>query len=221
MKYISSLITFCVLCINATQAQEALFNGVSLKGWRTYQHRPADSWFVRDSMICNKGNGDPATRHADLVTEKEYENFELSIDWKIAPQSNSGILYMVSEDYPSAYLSGPEYQIIDDLGYPAPLEDWQHTGANYAMNAPDPVNCGHIAGEWNHTVIIVNRGHIEHWLNNEKVVDYDLYTDAWNQHRLAGKWKDANAYGMYRKGRIALQDHGGAVCFKNITIREL
>src|ERR1700750_14441 len=89
-------------------AQQALFNGTSLQGWRTYQYKPADSWYVKDSMLCNKGNADPNTKHADLITDKEYENFELSFDWKIAPQANSGILYMVSEEFPSSYLSGPE-----------------------------------------------------------------------------------------------------------------
>jgi hypothetical protein len=199
---------------------KSLFDGQSLSGWRTYQHKPADSWFVKDGLLSNKGNGDPNTKHADLITEKQYENYELSIDWKIAPQANSGILYMVTEEFPSSYRSGPEYQLIDDKGYPGKLETWQITGANYAMDAP-LVDATKPAGEWNHTLIIINKGHVEHWLNGKKVVDYDLWTDSWKQRKAAGKWKDDKGYAASKKGHIALQDHGGEVWFKNIKIREL
>jgi hypothetical protein len=95
-----------------------LFNGKTLAGWRTYQNKPADSWGVKDGMLFNKGNGDPQTKHADLITEKQYEDFELSLDWKIAPAANSGILYMVTEEFAASSQSGPEYQLIDDKGYP-------------------------------------------------------------------------------------------------------
>ncbi len=201
-------------------AQKMLFDGKTLSGWRTYQNKPADSWLVKDGMLYNKGNTDPKTQHADLITEKQYENFELSFDWKIAPQANSGVLYMVTEEFPSSYLSGPEYQLIDDTGYPGKLENWQKTGANYAMDPP-MINATKPAGEWNHTIIKVNKGHVEHWLNNKKVVEYELWTDTWKQHKANGKWKDANGYGFSKKGHIAIQDHGGEAWFRNIKIREL
>ncbi|MES2005074.1 MAG: DUF1080 domain-containing protein [Bacteroidota bacterium] len=197
-----------------------IFNGKTLDGWRTYRNQPADSWFVKDDMLCNKGNKDPQTKHADLVTMAQYENFELSLDWKIAPQANSGILYMVSEAYPAAYTSGPEYQLIDDKGYPAKLEDWQKTGANYAMDAP-VTDATKPAGEWNHTVINVNKGHVTHWLNGKKVVEYTLWSDAWEKQKATGKWKDHKEYGMAKKGHIAFQDHGGEAWFKNIRLKEL
>ena len=148
-----------------------------------------------------------------------YENFILSLDWKIAPQANSGILYMVTEEFPASYQSGPEYQLIDDQGYPEKIADWQKTAANYAMDPP-MMDATHLAGEWNHTVIKVNKGHVEHWLNGKKVVEYDLWTDTWKQHKANGKWKDTNGYGMSKKGHIALQDHGGEAWFKNISITE-
>jgi hypothetical protein len=187
---------------------------------RTYQNKPADSWMAGDGILWNKGNKDPNIKHADLITEKEYENFELSLDWKIAPAANSGILYMVTEEFASSYLSGPEYQLIDDTGYPGKLENWQKTGANYAMDPP-LVDATKPAGEWNHTMIIVNKGHVEHWLNGKKVAGYDLWSESWKQHKATGKWKDAPGYGMTKKGHIALQDHGGEAWFKNIKIREL
>lgn len=171
-------------------------------------------------MLANKGNKDPQLRHADLITEQQFENFELEFDWKIAAQANSGVMYLVTEAYASAYLSGPEYQLIDDKGYPAKLEDWQKTGANYAMDPP-MLDATKPAGEWNHTRILVNKGHVEHWLNGKKVVDYELWSPTWQQHKAAGKWKDAPGYCASKSGHIALQDHGGEVWFRTIKIRKL
>ncbi len=206
--------------MSMTEGWKPLFNGTSLEGWRTYQNKPANSWKVKEGMLYNIGNGDAQTKHADLITEKAYENFELSVEWKIAPKANSGILYMVSEEFPAAYTSGPEYQLIDDTGYPGKLEDWQKTGANYAMNVP-ALNATNPAGEWNHTKIRIFNGQVEHWLNGKKVVAYTLWSDAWQQQKATGKWKDHKEYGLTKKGHIAFQDHGGEVWFREIKIREL
>jgi hypothetical protein len=196
-----------------------LFDGKSTKGWRTYQNKPADSWVAEDETLHCQGK-DKAKVRGNLITNDQYENFELSIDWKLTPYGNSGILYLVSEQYKEPYLSGPEYQIIDDKGYPEKLQDWQTTGANYAMDPPK-TNAAKPIGEWNHTVIIVNKGHVEHWLNNIKVVEYNLWTDEWKKHKMEGKWKDAPGYGSNKKGHICLQDHGSEIWFKNIKLREL
>ena len=198
----------------------SLFDGKTLNGWRVYQNKPSTDWMVSDGAIYCMGNKNEKSTHADLITDDQFENFELSIEWKIAPKGNSGILYMVTEEYPNSYLSGPEYQIIDDKDYPEKLEDWQHTAANYAMN-PAPTAEPKPAGEWNETRIIVNKGHVEHWLNGKKVVEYYLWTEDWNKRKMAGKWKDAPGYGMTKKGHIALQDHGSEAWFRNIKIREL
>lgn len=205
---------------NSRRDWKQLFNGKSLDGWHTYQQQKADSWTVVDGMLYCRGNQPGVTAHADLVTDTEYDNFELSLDWKIAKAANSGILYLVSEAYKGAYQSGPEYQLIDDTGYPGKLENWQKTGANYAMNAPLR-DATKPAGEWNHTRIIVNNAHVEHWLNDQKVVEYELWTEEWKAHKAAGKWKDEPGYGAARSGRIALQDHGGEAWFRNIRIRKL
>jgi hypothetical protein len=196
-----------------------LFNGVTLKGWRTYQNKPANSWSVKDGMLYNKGNKDPQTLHADLLTEKEYGDFEVAFDWKIATGANSGFLYMVTEEFASSYQSGPEYQLIDDKGYPAKLEEWQKTAANYAMEPP-AVDATKPAGEWNHTVIKKFKGHIEHWLNGKKIVEYDLWSEKWKQQKATGKWKDTPGYGMSEKGHFAIQDHGGEVWLRNVVVRE-
>jgi Domain of Unknown Function (DUF1080) len=199
----------------------SLFDGKTLNGWRSYQNKPADSWMVKDGALYCKGSSiDKSDRRADLITVDSFENFDLQLDWKISPQGNSGILYMVTEEYPTSYLSGPEYQIIDDVNFPEKLEDWQKTAANYAMHTA-PTAHPKPAGQWNHTKIVVNNGHAEHWLNGEKVVEYELWTDDWEKRKAAGKWKDAAGYGMSRSGHIALQDHGSEAWFKNIEIKRL
>lgn len=198
-----------------------LFDGKSMNGWRTYQNKQAHSWTVSESSLYCKGStSDKSDMRTDIITVDQFENFDLSIDWKIAPKSNSGIMYLVTEQYPAAYLSGPEYQIIDDAGYPAKLEDWQKTGANYAMN-PAPEAKTKPIGEWNNTRIVVNRGKVEHWLNGKLIVSYEMWTDKWNEEKRTGKWKDAPGYGVSKKGHIALQDHGDQAWFRNIKIRKL
>lgn len=197
-----------------------LFNGTSLKGWRTFQNKPSDSWLVQEGVLYCKGNKAPNQQRADLITEEQFENFELSLEWKIAAGANSGILYLVSEKYPATHHSGPEYQLIDDIGYPAQLEDWQKTGANYAMNVPAS-DATKPAGEWNSTRIIVNQGHVEHWLNGKKIVVYQLWDEKWQQNKANGKWKDMDSYGSVKSGHIALQDHGGEAWFREIKIRKI
>jgi hypothetical protein len=229
MKYFYLLVTAVVMlaCNSSKKATHtdagytSLFDGKTLNGWRTYQNTPADTWMVKDGLIYCKGSTtDKSDRRADLITVDTFENFDLQVDWKIAPQGNSGILYMVTEAQPTSYLTGPEYQLIDDVNFPEKLEDWQRTAANYAMNTA-PGAHPKAAGQWNHTRIVVNKGHVEHWLNGEKVVEYDLWTDDWKKRKAEGKWKDAPDYGMSRTGHIALQDHGSEAWFKNLEIKRL
>jgi hypothetical protein len=204
-----------------TAGWKLLFDGSSLNGWRTYQHKNADSWTVQDgALYCKGSESDKSDMRADMITKDQYENFELSIDWKIAPKGNSGLLYMVTESSKAAYMTGPEYQIIDDIGFPDKLDDMQKTAANYAMN-PAPDASPNPAGEWNNTRLIVNKGHVEHWLNGKKVVEYELWSDKWKAAKAAGKWKDTPEYGMSKKGHIGLQDHGSEAWFRNIKIKEL
>lgn len=198
-----------------------LFDGKSLKGWRTYQNKDANSWSVKDGVFYCKGSAtDKSDMRADMITEKQYENFDLSVDWKISPQGNSGILYLVTEEFKAAYLSGPEYQIIDDINFPQKLEDWQKTGANYAMD-PAPTAAPRPVGQWNTTRIVVNKGRVQHWLNGKKLLEYQMWTDEWKKKKTEGKWKDAPGYGVSKKGHIALQDHGSEAWFKNLKIKEL
>ena len=228
-SYFVFIVAFLMIACNSSKKTTkktdpgyiSLFDGKTLNGWRTYQNKPADSWMVKDGVLYCKGSTtDKSDRRADLITNDTFENFDLQLDWKIAPQGNSGILYMVTENYETSYLSGPEYQVIDDVNFPEKLEDWQKVAANYAMHTA-PTAHPKPAGEWNHARIVVDHGHVQHWLNGEKVVEYDLWTDDWKKRKAEGKWKDAPGYGMSKVGHIALQDHGSEAWFKNIEIKKL
>ncbi len=198
-----------------------LFDGKTMDGWRTYQNQPTASWSVDSGTLhCKGSSANYGAITADLMTDKQYENFDFKVDWKISPKGNSGILYLVTEDNPYSYLSGPEYQIIDDKNFPEKLEDWQYTAANYAMN-PAPTAVPNPVGEWNHTRIVVNDNHVEHWLNGKKVVEYELHSADWNKRKAEGKWKDDASYGLSKKGYITFQNHGSEAWFKNIKIKEL
>lgn len=195
-----------------------LFDGSSTKGWHNYKNIDADDWTVVNGELLCKVEG--VKKRADLVTDEEYENFVLDIEWKIAPKENSGIIYRCTENNGASYESGPEYQLIDDIGYPGKLTDKQLTAANYDMNPP-VIKATKPAGEYNQTRIIVNTSHVEHWLNGKKVVEYELWSPQWEKDKANSKWKNVAPYGMSKSGHIALQDHGGGVWFKNIKIRKL
>jgi hypothetical protein len=211
-----------------TEAEKAegwklLFDGQTLDGWRDYNGDSLTApWIVEDGCIRAKGSGSDASGY--IVTDTIYENFELAWDWKIAEGGNSGMLYHVVENpkFKVPYVTGPEYQLIDDFGFPEPLEDWQKTAADYAMHVPDTSKTIiKPAGEWNTSKIVFDNGHVEHWLNGEKVLEFEAWTDDWFEKKNSGKWKDAPEYGLAHKGVICLQDHGSAAWFRNIKIKEL
>jgi hypothetical protein len=198
-----------------------LFDGKTMHGWRTYQNKPQTSWYVSNGILGCKYDTSHTYQHADLLTDKQYKNFELSLDWKIEPRANSGILYMVNEKYEYPFYSGPEYQLLDDNFYLNDPKEHIHasqkSGANYDMDAP-AADALKPVGEWNSARIKVNNGHVEHWLNGQKTADYVIGSDSWKAHKENSKWKDVKSYAADMVGYIDLQDHGGGVSFKNIKI---
>lgn len=196
-----------------------LFDGRTTDGWHTYGKDKVIGWEVTNGELIALGQGGD---HAnDILTNDDYRSFELQVDWKLSPQANSGIFYhVVEKGYDLAYATGPEYQLIDDDGWPDKLEDWQHTAANYAMNPPSR-KAARPVGQWNHTRILVSGAHVEHWLNGVKVVSYELWTPDWESRVKAGKWKDYPGYGRAKTGKIGLQDHGNKIYFRNIKIRTI
>lgn len=202
---------------------ELLFDGKTMAGWRDYNGTNlTQPWHVVDGCIQAKGDGSDASGY--IVTDKQYENFELSWDWKLSKGGNSGMIYHVVErpQFNVPYVTGPEYQLIDEPNFPEPLEDWQKLGVDYAMHLPDTslmkVNP---YGEWNNSKIVFDNGHVEHWLNGVKILEFEAWTDDWFERKNSGKWAHAPEYGLSKKGVICLQDHGSPASFRNIKIKEL
>jgi hypothetical protein len=202
-----------------------LFDGKSMAGWHGYNGRTTQSWVIEEcalKTVGTEGNYGSDLR-ADLVTDRELTSFELSLEWKASKGGNSGVMYGVVEDerYDAPWKTGPEYQLIDDVGFPEKLEEWQKAGADYAMHLPNEQKQLKPVGEWNETRMVVNGTRVEHWLNGTKILEFERWNDEWKRLRDAGKWKDAPDYGLAKTGRVVLQDHGSVFWFRNIKVRPL
>lgn len=200
-----------------------LFDGTSLDGWRLFNgDKLPESWIIEDGSLKSLGKGGDIG--GDIVyATKPFGNFELELEWKIAPGGNSGIFYHVleGEQYSAPYFNAPEYQVIDQLGFPEKLEDWQSIGADYGMYTPDYQGVVKPAGEWNTSRIVFTPDSAAYYLNGKKTVSFVPWSDDWKQRRETGKWKDFPDYGHEKTGLIGLQDHGSFVWYKNIKVREL
>lgn len=201
-----------------------LFDGETLNGWRDYNGDSMTApWTVEDGCMTALGKGSDGSGY--IVTNNKYENFILDWDWKVDTGGNSGLMYHVVERpiYSVPYVTGPEYQMIDDFGFPGELEDWQKVGADYAMHTANENIKKAIKGanEWNKSRIVFDNGHVEHWLNGEKIVEFETWTDDWHRRKNSGKWENAPEYGLAKTGVISLQDHGDRAWVRNIKIKEL
>ncbi|PJJ76687.1 uncharacterized protein DUF1080 [Thermoflavifilum aggregans] len=199
----------------------SLFNSRDLTGWHSYhQSAPAPAWKVQDGAIVLDHSGN--ARGGDLVTDREYSNFELELQWKISKGGNSGILFLVHEDprIGATYFTGPEMQVLDnqyadDNKIPSHL-----AGSLYDLIAADP-KAVHPYGAWNTVRIKLLNGHLTFWMNGEKVVETQLWTPQWDSLVAHSKFTQWPVFATYHTGHIALQDHGDEVWFRNIRIREL
>lgn len=206
-----------------------LFDGHSLEGWHGYNKSgPIMNWKIEDSALVCLGKAE-VDIGGDIVTDAEFENFELVWDWKIDSGSNSGVLYHVVEspEYRAPWATGPEYQMFDDSidnrheSEPGSPDFTHQTGSNYGMYGPMKKPNTKPVGEWNTSKIIVMNDHTEFWLNGEKILEFVSGSEEWQALKESGKWKDYPDYGMASRGKIALQDHGNKAYFKNIKIRNL
>lgn len=194
-----------------------LFDGKTTEGWRGYKKPNCPpGWQVVDGTLDRVGKA------VDLITVDQYESFELVLDWRISRKGNSGVMYHVTEDGDRAARTAPECQLLDNVEG----EDPQRAGWCYALYAPPidpatgkPLDTTKPVGQWNTLRILINGPHVEHWMNGVKYVEYELWSDDWNQRVAKSKFATWPNWAKAHKGYIALQDHGGEVAFRNVKIR--
>ncbi len=190
-----------------------LFDGRTTGGWRGFKKpdMPA-GWQAIDGALTRVASA------GDIVTTDEFASFELAFEWRIAPGGNSGVFFHVTEDVEAVWHSGPEYQILDNVAHKDGLTPETSAGSDYALHAPSR-DATKAPGSWNQGRIVVRGSHVEHWLNGEKIVEYVLGSPEWAARVAKSKFKAYPGFGRAPKGRIAIQDHGDTVAYRNIKIR--
>lgn len=208
-----------------TNEELALFNGQDLENWKAYNSDTITQWSVEDGSIAFTPSEGERSGSENLVSEEEFENFELSLEWKISEGGNSGIMWGVQEGekFNEPYLTGPEIQVLDNQKHPdAKNGPVRQAGALYDM-VPPAKDVTKPAGEWNKTVITINHetnlGTV--YMNGEKMNEFPVHGEEWDKMVANSKFKDWEDFGKYRKGRIALQDHGDKVWYRNIQVKKL
>jgi len=194
-----------------------LFNGADFTGWRGYKGTPVPTrWHVEKGVIALGKEG----TEGDLVTTEEFGDFELELDWKVSEGGNSGIFYFVQEpaDAPYTWSTGLEMQVLDDARHSDGKLPSHRAGALYDLIEPVKAAAKPV-GEWNRVRIVVRGGSIEHWLNGVRVVTTRFGDESWRARVAGSKFKAMPHFAKVPRGRIALQDHGDRVWFRNIRIR--
>ncbi len=193
---------------------KSLFDGKTTSGWRNYRKETVGpGWTVVDGVLTRSGDN-----AGDIITIGEYRNFDLILDWRVAEGGNSGILYRATEEGDYIWQSAPEMQILDDERHADGKSPLTSAGSNFALYAA-PRGAVHPAGQWNTARLLVNGNHVEHWLNGQKLFEYELGSADWNERLAKSKFATMPLYGRASEGHIGLQDHGDKVEFRNIRIR--
>lgn len=194
---------------------ELLFDGRTLDGWRGYNRGDLpEGWAVEDGTIAWVQSG------GDIITERQFTDFELTLEWRIEPGGNSGVFYRGAEGEEWIYQSAPELQVLDDEGHADGQSPLTSAGSNFGLHGV-PRGVVHPASEWNSVRVVVDGKHVEHWMNGVQVVAYELESPEWEVLVQSSKFAAWPAYGRAPSGHIGLQDHQSRVWFRNIKIREL
>ena len=193
-----------------------LLESKDLSQFRGYaQEEIGEGWSLDGKYLYFDGSGG-----GDVITRESYDDFDLQVEWKVADGANSGIMYRVSLGDSAPYMSGPEYQILDDAEHSDGKNELTSAGALYGMYPAKNKTLREV-GTWNKTRITVDGNNITHYLNGKKVLEAEIGSDDWNQRLGDSKFKDWAKFGKNSEGHIAFQDHGNEVWFRNIRIKRL
>ena len=205
--------------LTAAQKKEGwrlLFDGKTTAGFRGYKTDTVPAaWHVVDGVLTKTvGTG-------DIVTKEVFQDFALQFDWKLATGGNSGVFYRANEEFDHIYWTGPEFQLLDDANAPDGKNRLTSAGSAYGLYAA-PAGVVKAADQWNTSQIIVKGNHVEHWMNGQKLLEYELLSPDWEAKVKASKFGVWPKYGRLAKGIVGFQgDHNGALSLRNIMIREI
>jgi hypothetical protein len=208
-------------CINLlTPEEEAggwrlLFDGQSLDQWRSYKEpEPDDGWASENGCLTLVGYA------GDLITRKQFGDFELKLEWRISEAGNSGIFIRGDESGRNIHHTGFEMQVLDNAGHSDAKNPSHRAGAFYDMIVPDH-DTSQPVGYWNRVHIIARGPEVEFWLNGRQTAAFTQGSSEWQAMYRNSKFSDRPDYGSLLKGHIGLQDHWDKVWYRNIRILEL
>ncbi len=216
------------VAVETTPVEEwiSLFDGQTLNGWSKYGGgEVGKAWKIENGELfldaTNKA-GWQTGDGGDIVTNEEFENFHLKYEWKIAQNGNSGVMFFVHEspEFQYPWNTGPEMQVLDNAGHPDAKIISHRAGDLYDLIVSSEETVKPY-GEWNQAEIIANNGKLDLLLNGKTIVSTTMWTPEWEALIAKSKFKDMAGFGKYKKGKIALQDHGDLVSFRNIVIKKL
>jgi len=194
----------------------SLFDGTSTSAWRGYKQQTLPAgWRIVDGVLTKTDSV------GDIITKDQFGDFELALDWKLSPGGNAGIFYRGTEQYDHIYWSAPEYQLLDDAGHQDGQSRLTSAGADYGLY-PSPAGIVKPADQWNSTLIVVKGNTVQHWMNGQKLLEYELGSPDWEAKVKAAKFAAYPNYGRAKRGYIAIQgDHTGTLSIRNVRIREI
>jgi hypothetical protein len=200
---------------------QVLFDGKSTASWRGFRRQtfPEKCWVVESGSLKTVAGCDKSDQ-IDIITRNKYKNFEFEVEWRVAPGANSGIIYLVSEDEDQTWKTGPEMQVLDDDKHPDGKIPKTSAGSLFDLIAPSNKTLRPV-GEYNQARLVVKNGHVEHWLNGKKVLEYDLASDNLASLIAQSKFKNFHQFARMSEGHIALQFHGDNVWYRNVRVREI
>jgi hypothetical protein len=203
---------------SAETAWSPLFDGTDLSQWRGFgrDDMPA-AWQIENGTLAFVPGGEGG----DIVTREQFGDFELELEWRISEGGNSGIFYRGTEDFRRIWESAPEYQVLDDDAHPDAQIRTHRAGDLYDLIEANDRKQLRPVGEWNQTRIVARGPHVEHWLNGEKIVEFEMAGPEWDRMIAESKFSSMPGFGRTMRGHIALQDHGDRVWYRNIRIRPL
>ncbi len=210
-------IAISIFLAHTSSGFESLFDGKTSQGWHGFKRTDfPKAWVIKDGVMTHTRTEDGG----DISSDQVFKNFDLRLEWKISEGGNSGIMYRCDEGHEAPWMTGFEYQVLDDNKHHDGKKPETRAATLYAMYARTS-NPTKKVGEWNQARIVARGSHVEHWLNGVKVVEFEAWSKEFRARYEKSKYTGMIDWGTLNEGHICLQDHGDVVSYRNIRIKRL